>query len=117
MIRPLALAVVGRVGPVHGYDVAAKLEGLGVGTVPGGTLYPILRRLEEEGFLRSEWTAGEGGPGRKMYTLTPSGAEEVRNFDADWSRLVVAIEEFNRIEKSNKIEKSHKIEKSNKGET
>ncbi len=98
LIRPLALAVVGQIGPVHGYDVARQLEELGVGTVPGGTLYPILRRLEEEGLLQSEWTAGEGGPGRKVYALTASGAEEAREFEQHWLALVVALGTFNKGE-------------------
>ena len=78
-------------GTSHGYDIASRLEDLGLGTVPGGTLYPILRSLEDEGLLSSEWMAGEGGPGRKVYSVTEAGRIEVRSFRAQWLALVATI--------------------------
>jgi PadR family transcriptional regulator, regulatory protein PadR len=57
----------------YGYDLMHRLEGHGIGPVPGGSLYPALLRLEKRGYLASQWRAGEGGPGRKYYSLTPEG--------------------------------------------
>ena len=91
LIRPLALLAVAEVGAVHGYDIASRLEELGVGVVLGGTLYPILRRLEDDGHLRSEWTAGEGGPGRKVYSVTSAGQRESSVFRSQWLDLVANI--------------------------
>lgn len=69
-------------GEAYGYDLMRRLEEHGIGPVPGGSLYPALLRLEKRGHLAAQWRAGEGGPGRKYYSLTPEGratlAEEVR---------------------------------------
>lgn len=91
LIRPLSLLAVAEVGAVHGYDIASRLEELGLGVVPGGTLYPILRRFEDDGHLRSEWTAGEGGPGRKVYSVTDAGQRELSLFRSQWLDLVANI--------------------------
>lgn len=60
-------------GPTYGYAIAARLADAGLGSVKGGTLYPILTRLETEGLVSSSWEAGDGGPGRKFFTLTAAG--------------------------------------------
>ena len=61
-------------GPTYGYAITARLDELGLGTVKGGTLYPLLARLEQAGHLSVEWRPGDGGPGRKYFELTESGA-------------------------------------------
>lgn len=61
-------------GPTYGYAITARLDELGLGTVKGGTLYPLLARLEQAGHVSVEWRAGDGGPGRKYFALTDSGA-------------------------------------------
>jgi len=63
-------------GPTYGYAIASALADAGLGTVKGGTLYPLLGRFEEAGLVSVEWRAGDGGPGRKFYALTPAGEEE-----------------------------------------
>ena len=78
------LALVARHGPTHGYEVARHLDAGGLGTVKGGTLYPVLGRLEEQGLLASEWAPGVGGPGRKVVRITPDGTRELRERSAAW---------------------------------
>ncbi len=73
--------------PAHGYAVAGELERLGLGSLTGGTLYPVLARLARDGYLTSEWTPGEGGPGRKVYALTDAGARELEEQSASWRRF------------------------------
>lgn len=86
---PLPLCVLrvleGR--PAHGYAVAVELERLGMGSLTGGTLYPILGRLHRDGFLDAQWTAGDGGPGRKVYALTAAGARELDEQSERWRRF------------------------------
>lgn len=60
-------------GRTYGYAVAARLDELGLGTIKGGTLYPLLARLEEAGHVTTHWEAGDGGPGRKYFALTAAG--------------------------------------------
>lgn len=57
----------------HGYSVAVRLGELGLARVRAGAVYPVLTRLEEEGALDATWTQGIGGPGRKVYRITPNG--------------------------------------------
>lgn len=71
-------------GPTYGYAIAADLTAAGLGTVKGGTLYPILGRLEAAGLVDIEWRAGDGGPGRKYYELSPSGRVELAARAAEW---------------------------------
>lgn len=58
-------------GPTYGYEIAGRLADAGLGTVKGGTL-PAVRRFEDAGWVEIEWRPGDGGPGRKYYSLTPS---------------------------------------------
>lgn len=82
----LSLCVLGVVAEqeTYGYAVAQRLAGAGLGTVKGGTLYPVLARLEQEGLLTSSWRGGESGPGRKFFAVTPAGVAALRERAAAW---------------------------------
>lgn len=60
-------------GPTYGYAIASTLEEAGFGAIKGGTLYPLLSRLETAELVETEWREGEGGPGRKYFRLTATG--------------------------------------------
>jgi PadR family transcriptional regulator PadR len=68
----------------YGYAIAQRLHAAGLGTVKGGTLYPILTRLEHDGLVRSRWEAGDAGPGRKYFAVTPAGRRAARELTDDW---------------------------------
>lgn len=72
----------------YGYAIAQRLAEAGLGTVKGGTLYPLLARLETEGLVHSSWRAGEGGPGRKYFALTAAGRRQLRVRAALWQQFV-----------------------------
>lgn len=74
-------------GPNYGYEIASRLAAAGLGTVKGGTLYPLLGRLEEAGWVDVEWRPGEGGPGRKYYTLTGAGRAEATAQAVQWAQF------------------------------
>jgi PadR family transcriptional regulator, regulatory protein PadR len=74
-------------GPTYGYAIAARLEEVGFGAVKGGTLYPLLGRLETAGWVDVEWRAGDGGPGRKYFSLTPAGTDELGRQRDQWARF------------------------------
>ncbi len=74
-------------GPTYGYAISAALEDAGIGAVKGGTLYPLLTRFESAGWVQIEWRAGDGGPGRKYYTLTPAGQAEQARQAREWGEL------------------------------
>ncbi len=83
VLEPLVLAIICE-GETYGYVVASRLADAGMGTVKGGTLYPILNRLEREGVLKSQWRQGEGGPGRKYYSLTEAGQARLNEQRMRW---------------------------------
>jgi len=68
----------------YGYAVAQRLQAAGLGTVKGGTLYPVLTRLEGDGLLVSSWRAGLGGPGRKFFAVTPTGRAALAERTDNW---------------------------------
>jgi PadR family transcriptional regulator, regulatory protein PadR len=79
----VVLAVVDE-AETYGYAIAQRLHEAGLGTVKGGTLYPVLTRMEADGLLVSSWREGQGGPGRKFFSVTPAGRDELRRRAADW---------------------------------
>jgi PadR family transcriptional regulator len=61
--------------PAHGYDLLERLPELtGEQRVEMGNLYRLLRALEEEGLVASEWDASSPGPAKRRYAITPAGA-------------------------------------------
>ena len=90
VLEPCLLALLAG-GEAYGYELATRLQGAGLGPVPGGSLYPALLRLHDQGFLRAEWRAGEGGPGRKYYELTPEGRAALEAQRATWRRFAAAV--------------------------
>lgn len=78
------LAIVCEHGPTHGYDVARRLQDGGLGEIKGGTLYPVLGRLADQGLLATRWMPGEGGPGRKVVEATDAGRRALVERRADW---------------------------------
>lgn len=85
------LAVLTR-GEGHGYALAQRLSELGLGQIKGGALYPVLNRLESEGHVKAAWQAGEGGPGRKVYALTPEGRQKLAAERQQWRDFSTALD-------------------------
>ncbi len=71
-------------GPTYGYAIATRLAESGVGEVKGGTLYPLLGRLETAGLVETQWRAGEQGPGRKYFSLTALGRTTLNERLSQW---------------------------------
>jgi PadR family transcriptional regulator PadR len=72
-------------GESYGYGVARALEELGLGPVPGGTLYPVLGRLERAELIRSRWVDSAAGPPRKYYAVTAEGTALLARERAEWA--------------------------------
>ncbi|MFF2773598.1 PadR family transcriptional regulator [Streptomyces sp. NPDC058052] len=82
----LDLLVLSRLtdGESYGYEIGRALAEAGLGEIKGGTLYPVLNRLEEGGLVEAEFRASERGPGRRYYRLTASGRELLAAESAAW---------------------------------
>ena len=79
--------------PRHGLGVARRVEQLTGGTfqVKPGSLFPALHRLEERGWLRSEWGLSETNRRAKYYTLTAAGRRQFKVELETWDRISLAI--------------------------
>src|SRR5918995_5998529 len=75
--------------PDYGYALLESLNGLGI-TVDANTLYPLLRRLEKQGLLVSEWNTDEARP-RKFYRTSPAGESLADVLVTDWRRIDDAL--------------------------
>ncbi len=75
LIEPLVLAALAARPESHGYDLVRAIEQATDGLIvpDAGGLYRILRRLEADGFVSSDWQEGETGPARREYRLTDDG--------------------------------------------
>jgi poly-beta-hydroxybutyrate-responsive repressor len=91
-----ALLLLLRQRPQHGYDLLEQVPQL-TGDERGvdlGNLYRVLRALEEDGLVRSEWHAEIPGPAKRVYELTPSGAEVLDQWAQALSRARGEIDDF-----------------------
>ena len=70
----------------YGYSLIQQLAQQGL-DIEEGTLYPLLRRLEQQGLLVSEWEVGEVRP-RKYYRISPAGREVLAALSAEWFEMV-----------------------------
>ncbi len=78
----------------HGYAIASRLEEAGLAAVKGGTLYPLLARLQAAGRVTARWEPGEHGPGRKYYALTESGRSLLRTQGLAWRTFAHTTEKL-----------------------
>lgn len=69
----------------HGYAITSLLEQAGLAGVKGGTLYPLLARLQATGYITARWEPGQRGPGRKYYALTLDGRTLLREQGLAWA--------------------------------
>jgi len=76
--------------PNYGYALLEVLEQHGF-TVDANTLYPLLRRLEKQGLLASDWNTDESRP-RKFYRTSPDGTELAQTLTQDWDSLHTAFQ-------------------------
>jgi PadR family transcriptional regulator PadR len=80
-------------GPQHGLRIAQGIRQKSeeVLQVEAGSLYPALHRLEQQGWLKSEWKVSEKGQRAKYYRLTSSGRKQLVAEHSKWERVVRAI--------------------------
>lgn len=86
----IVLAILSLLEKEHyGYSLREILDESGL-KVNEGTLYPLLRRLESQGLLLSDWRMGEGRP-RRYYRISARGRRERDSMAAEWAELVAAM--------------------------
>jgi PadR family transcriptional regulator, regulatory protein PadR len=80
-------------GELHGLGVSRRIEQMTGGTfaVQPGSLFPALHRLEESGWLTSEWEASENNRRAKYYKLTKAGKRQLGDATDQWNRIALAM--------------------------
>ena len=80
-------------GALHGLGVSRRIEQITGGTfaVQPGSLFPALHRLEEAGWLTSDWQPSENNRRAKYYTLTKAGRRQLGEETAQWNHIALAI--------------------------
>jgi DNA-binding PadR family transcriptional regulator len=74
----------------YGYSLIDELAESGL-AIDQGTLYPLLRRLEADGLLESQWNT-EGPRPRRYYVLKPSGRELLHRLESEWRSMTAVME-------------------------
>ena len=87
----LVLAVLSQMDTArYGYSLIQQLTEQGL-DIEEGTLYPLLRRLEKDGLLESEWEVSEARP-RKYYRISAAGREVLNALSAEWFETVKVMQ-------------------------
>ncbi|WP_404288225.1 PadR family transcriptional regulator [Glutamicibacter arilaitensis] len=73
--------------PSHGYSMLSKLEEHGITGIKSGTLYPLLRTMEEAGDIAAEWEIAARGPARKNFKITEQGQQTLQEIRL-WLRQI-----------------------------
>jgi PadR family transcriptional regulator len=79
--------------PMHGYGISQRIQQISkdVLRVQQGSLYPALYRLEQQGWITSEWSTSENNRRAKYYRLTKAGRKQLEAETSDWERLSAAV--------------------------
>lgn len=88
----LTLAVLAECSaPQYGYSLKQSLNQRGL-EINEGTLYPLLRRLEEQGLLTSQWQLADESRPRRYYLISPQGQSALQLLSGEWRRLSHALD-------------------------
>jgi transcriptional regulator len=83
-------------GPLHGYGIARRIEQTSgdLLSVNYGTLYPSLLKLEQEGYISSEWGVSDNNRRAKYYKLTRAGRRQLEREARDWAQTTAILARF-----------------------
>ena len=96
MLALMALKTLEALGPLHGYGVARRIEQT-IGdllSINYGTLYPALLKLEQEGYVSSEWGVSDNNRKAKYYKLTRAGRRQLEKEAREWERTAAILARF-----------------------
>jgi transcriptional regulator len=92
----LVLRTLEALGPLHGYGIARRIEQISRDLLQlnQGTLYPALLRMEQEGWITSQWGASEKNRKAKFYSISAAGRRQLAKETLDWRRTSSTINRF-----------------------
>ena len=89
----MVLKTLQTMGPLHGYGIARRIEQVAQGSLAlnQGTIYPALLRLEQKGWISSEWGTSENNRRARFYAITRSGRKQLATEAETWARTVAMM--------------------------
>ena len=95
----LAVLSVLEHGPLHGYEMARRIEQQtkGVLRFTLAALYPMLYRMEERGWIRGAWETSSSGRRRRCYRITPVGKKRLSPLRREWTELFGALRRLTKV--------------------
>jgi PadR family transcriptional regulator, regulatory protein PadR len=92
----MILKTLEAMGPLHGYGIARRIEQTSgdLLAVNYGTLYPALLKLQQEGYISSEWGFSDNNRKAKYYKLTRAGRKQLQREARDWEETTAIIARF-----------------------
>jgi len=89
----LVLKTVDTMGPIHGFGIAQRIQQISDDLLQlnQGTLYPALLRLEQRGWITSEWGVSDTNRKAKYYSMTRGGRKQLQEETASWDRMAAVI--------------------------
>ena len=89
----LVLQTLDSMGPMHGWGIARRLEQVADERirVNYGTMYPALVRLEQRGWIRSEWGVSDNNRRAKFYALKKAGRKQLETEKRDWHAMAAIV--------------------------
>jgi PadR family transcriptional regulator PadR len=95
----LAILSVLEEGPLHGYEMARRIERQTKGTLRFtlAALYPTLYKMEQRDWIRGAWETSGNGRRRRCYRLTPAGKKKLAPLRKEWSELFHALRQLGKV--------------------
>ena len=92
----MVLRTLQAMGPMHGYGIARRIEQTSgdLLSLNYGTLYPALLKLEQEGYISSEWGVSDNNRKAKYYKLTRAGKKQLEKEARDWEQATSIVARF-----------------------
>ena len=92
----MILKTLDGLGPLHGYGVARRIEQISGDrlSLNYGTLYPALLKLEQEGWIVSEWGISDNNRKAKYYKLTRAGRKQLAREEQEWNQTTAIVARF-----------------------
>ena len=89
----LVLRTLSSCGRMHGYAITTQIQRMSADLlrVEEGSLYPALHRMEQHGWLRSEWGLTEKNRDARFYSITAAGRKQLAEEQLNWSRLTQGV--------------------------
>jgi len=89
----MVLKTLDAMGPLNGYAVARRIEQIAEGSLAlnQGTIYPALLRLEQKGWITSEWGTSDNNRRARFYEITKAGKKQLSTATESWERTMAIM--------------------------